>query len=83
MSVKHDDIIYIAMPLYHMTGGVLGTGQMLRFGATMVLRKKFSVSHFWEDCVQHKCTVSRPKSLGWSWENYNCNFLPWPLTTLV
>ena len=58
MGVKPDDVIYVAMPLYHMTGGVLGAGQMLRFGATMVLRKKFSVSKFWEDCVQYKCTVS-------------------------
>lgn len=24
---------------------------------TVVIRKKFSASHFWEDCVKYNCTV--------------------------
>ena len=27
-------------------------------GCTTVLRKKFSASNFWKDCIKHKCTVS-------------------------
>ena len=58
VGVRPDDIVYVALPLYHMTGGVLGAGQMLCFGATVVMRRKFSVTHFWDDCVKYKCTVS-------------------------
>ncbi len=58
MDIKPADVVYVAMPLYHMTGGVLGVGQMLCYGATIVIRRKFSVSRFWDDCINYKCTVS-------------------------
>lgn len=32
-------------------------------GMTIVIRKKFSASHFWEDCVKYNCTV-RPRGRG-------------------
>ncbi|KAM7418825.1 hypothetical protein PAMA_016109 [Pampus argenteus] len=35
----------------------MGVGQCLLFGLTVVIRRKFSASHFWDDCVKHKCTV--------------------------
>jgi acyl-CoA synthetase (AMP-forming)/AMP-acid ligase II len=61
MAVCHrltaEDIIYVSLPLYHTNACVLGVGIMVQEGATVVLRRKFSASHFWEECCQYKCTV--------------------------
>ncbi|NXR69998.1 S27A1 protein, partial [Rhadina sibilatrix] len=42
-------------------GNIMGVGQCLLHGLTVVIRKKFSASRFWDDCVKYRCTVS-PKS---------------------
>lgn len=52
-----DDIVYDPLPLYHTAGGMVGAGQVLLFGCTAVLRKKFSASAFWKEAIQHQCTV--------------------------
>lgn len=52
------DIIYDPLPLHHTAGGVLGAGQCLVMGCTVVLRKKFSASNYWKEAAAHKCTVS-------------------------
>ncbi|KAK5851625.1 hypothetical protein PBY51_023165 [Eleginops maclovinus] len=52
-----DDIIYITLPLYHMSASLLGIGGCIQLGATCVLKKKFSASQFWKDCVKHDVTV--------------------------
>ncbi|KAA8584730.1 hypothetical protein FQN60_008515 [Etheostoma spectabile] len=51
-----DDIIYITLPLYHMSASLLGIGGCIHLGATCVLKKKFSASQFWSDCVKHNVT---------------------------
>ena len=51
------DVIYDPLPLYHSAGGMVGVGQVLLFGCTAVLRKKFSASAFWTESIQHQCTV--------------------------
>ncbi|RWS08108.1 Long-chain fatty acid transport protein 1-like protein, partial [Dinothrombium tinctorium] len=56
--LSQDDIIYNCLPLYHSVGGGIGTCQSLVVGLTSVIRKKFSASRFWEDCVKHNCTVA-------------------------
>ncbi|XP_023253685.1 very long-chain acyl-CoA synthetase-like isoform X1 [Seriola lalandi dorsalis] len=56
-GAKSDDIIYITLPLYHMSASLLGIGGCIHLGATCVLKKKFSASQFWKECVQHKVTV--------------------------
>lgn len=43
------------------TGNIMGVGQCLINGLTVVVKKKFSASRFWEDCIKHNCTVSRKK----------------------
>ncbi|XP_029031173.1 long-chain fatty acid transport protein 1-like [Betta splendens] len=56
-GLRHDDIIYNCLPLYHSAGTVMGVGQCLLFGLTVVIKRKFSASRFWDDCVKHNCTV--------------------------
>lgn len=52
-----EDVVYITLPLYHTNGGVLGLGQMLFSGCTVAIRKKFSASNFWSDCIKYQCTI--------------------------
>jgi len=58
-DVRPDDVVYDPLPLYHSAGGMVGVGQVLLFGCTAVLRKKFSVSAFWTEVIQHQCTVAQ------------------------
>ncbi|NXV55772.1 S27A4 protein, partial [Molothrus ater] len=55
--MRSDDVIYDCLPLYHAAGNIVGIGQCLLQGMTVVIRKKFSASHFWEDCVKYNCTI--------------------------
>lgn len=52
-----DDVIYNTLPLYHSAGGVLVIGACLISGNTIALRRKFSASKFWDDCIETKATV--------------------------
>lgn len=56
-GLRHDDIIYCCLPLYHSAGNIMGVGQCLINGLTVVLKRKFSATSFWDDCVKHNCTV--------------------------
>lgn len=51
------DIVMCSLPIYHANGTMLGVGSAICSGATCVLRKKFSASNFWKECIQYKCTV--------------------------
>lgn len=52
-----EDKVYCALPLYHSTGGLCGVGSALLNGGTVVLRKKFSATHFWDDVADNGCTI--------------------------
>lgn len=54
---KPEDRVYITLPLYHATGGLCGVGFALQGGGAIVLRRKFSASHFWSDVREHQATV--------------------------
>uniref|UniRef100_A0A2K6V1F0 long-chain-fatty-acid--CoA ligase n=1 Tax=Saimiri boliviensis boliviensis TaxID=39432 RepID=A0A2K6V1F0_SAIBB len=55
--MRPDDIVYDCLPLYHSAGNIVGIGQCLLHGMTVVIRKKFSASRFWDDCVKYNCTI--------------------------
>ena len=50
------DRIYNVLPLYHSSGGICAVGIALTAGGSMVIRRKFSVHEFWEDCFRYKPT---------------------------
>eukprot|EP01012_Entosiphon_sulcatum_P025801 TRINITY_DN31178_c0_g1_i1.p1 TRINITY_DN31178_c0_g1~~TRINITY_DN31178_c0_g1_i1.p1 ORF type:complete len:641 (-),score=129.55 TRINITY_DN31178_c0_g1_i1:117-2018(-) len=56
-GVNEKDRVYTCLPLYHSAGGGLGIGVMLVTGCTIVLARKFSAKHFWEDCSKNKVTA--------------------------
>ena len=58
LNFSESDVIYTALPLYHTNANILGMGQMITLGCTIALRKKFSASNFWNDCIKYQCTVS-------------------------
>ncbi|KAI8602301.1 putative FAT1-long-chain fatty acid transporter [Dissophora ornata] len=51
------DRLYIALPLYHSAGAVLGMCVAWVTGATVVLARKFSTSSFWDECRSNNVTV--------------------------
>jgi fatty-acyl-CoA synthase len=52
-----DDRIYVTLPFYHATGGLCGAGAALLNGGSVVIRKHFSASHFWDDIAGENCTM--------------------------
>ncbi|XP_023934323.1 long-chain fatty acid transport protein 1 [Bicyclus anynana] len=58
-QLKSSDVLYDPLPLHHTAGGVLGAGQCLVLGLTVVLRKKFSATNYFNDVAKHGCTASQ------------------------
>ena len=56
-GAKDSDRIYVTLPLYHATGGLCGLGAALLNGGSVVLRRKFSASHFWPEIAAEGCTM--------------------------
>lgn len=51
------DVLYNCLPLYHANGLLLATSSVISAGVTMVLARKFSRSHFWQDIRQYDATA--------------------------
>ncbi|KAL4227252.1 hypothetical protein ACF0H5_012698 [Mactra antiquata] len=56
-SISSDDVVYEPLPMYHSAALMIGFGNTITSGCTMVLREKFSASHFWEDCRRYNVTI--------------------------
>lgn len=56
-GVSSDDIFYITLPLYHSAGFLMGLCAAISGGITIVLKRKFSASQFWNDCRKYNVTV--------------------------
>ncbi|KAG7468097.1 hypothetical protein MATL_G00139140 [Megalops atlanticus] len=56
-GVSPGDVIYLNLPLYHTAGFVIGFIGSIETGSTIILRRKFSASQFWDDCRKHSVTV--------------------------
>lgn len=56
-GVNTQDRVYIALPLFHSTGLIVGLFPALNVGASVVIARRFSPSHFFEEAVNTKATV--------------------------
>ncbi|KAF7698736.1 hypothetical protein HF521_003478 [Silurus meridionalis] len=56
-GICSDDVLYLYLPLYHSAGFLMGLSGAIERGITVVLRRKFSVSQFWNDCRKNNVTV--------------------------
>ncbi|XP_054744209.1 long-chain fatty acid transport protein 4 isoform X1 [Anastrepha obliqua] len=59
MGFRQEDVFYTPLPLYHTAGGIMSMGQSLLFGSTVAIRKKFSASGYFADCVKFEATVGQ------------------------
>lgn len=57
LDVQPSDRMYNCLPLFHSTGGVVAVGAMLVSGGSVVVRRNFSASRFWDDVVESGCTM--------------------------
>ena len=57
MGARASDRMYVALPLYHSSGGLLGLGATLTVGGATILKDRFSASEFWPDIVHHRATM--------------------------
>ncbi|KAI6232036.1 hypothetical protein M3Y95_00444500 [Aphelenchoides besseyi] len=58
-DIRNSDRIYITMPLYHSSAGIIGIGQTIIRGSTAIIRRNFSAQEFWKDAIKHDATVSQ------------------------
>lgn len=56
-GAKASDRIYVALPLYHATGGLCAMGAALLNGGCVVLRRRFSLTQFWDEVRAERCTM--------------------------
>ncbi|KAM3877405.1 long-chain fatty acid transport protein 2 [Diretmus argenteus] len=56
-GVTAGDVIYLNLPLYHTAGFIIGFIGAIETGSTIILKRKFSASQFWDDCRKYHVTV--------------------------
>ncbi|KAM6943053.1 long-chain fatty acid transport protein 2-like [Xenentodon cancila] len=56
-GVSSQDIFYLNLPLYHTAGFLIGFIGSIETGSTIILKRKFSASQFWDDCRKYNVTV--------------------------
>lgn len=56
LRLNKDDIMYNCLPLYHGTSLLIGFIAVVHAGAAMVIKRKLSVSAFWDDIRKYNCT---------------------------
>lgn len=56
LRITREDRMYNCLPLYHGTGLMIGLTAAFHVGASTVIRRRLSVSQFWDDIRKHECT---------------------------
>nr|XP_046248188.1 very long-chain acyl-CoA synthetase [Scatophagus argus] len=56
-GVLASDVIYLNLPLCHTAGFIIGFIGSIETGSTIILKRKFSASQFWDDCRKNNVTV--------------------------
>ncbi|MCH8502773.1 MAG: long-chain-acyl-CoA synthetase [Ectothiorhodospiraceae bacterium] len=57
MRMRHDDVLYCPLPLYHNNALTLSWGAVLGAGATLAIGRKFSASGFWDEAMNFDATA--------------------------
>ncbi|MHA1727860.1 MAG: long-chain-acyl-CoA synthetase [Promethearchaeota archaeon] len=56
IGMEHKDIIYISLPLFHSNAINVGYAAALRYGSTIAISRRFSVSRFWDEIIEFGAT---------------------------
>jgi fatty-acyl-CoA synthase len=56
VDLRRTDVHYCALPLYHSAGGAMVVSGVQAAGASLVVRRKFSASRFWDDVREYDAT---------------------------
>lgn len=56
LRINQNDRMYNCLPLYHGTGLIMGLLAAFHVGASTVIRRRLSISAFWEDIRKNNCT---------------------------
>ncbi|XP_066273630.1 long-chain fatty acid transport protein 2-like [Branchiostoma lanceolatum] len=56
-GIRSSDVVYVVTPLYHSSAFGVGLTTVIEHGATIALARKFSASHYWDDCRKHNVTL--------------------------
>ncbi|MCA9675282.1 MAG: long-chain-acyl-CoA synthetase [Myxococcales bacterium] len=57
MALRPDDVLYLALPLYHNNALTVAWSSAAASGAAIAIRRKFSVTHFWDDVRKFGATA--------------------------
>jgi fatty-acyl-CoA synthase len=57
LPARSDDVFYCCLPLYHGAAATSVTSTALTAGASIVVRRKFSVREFWNDVARHQISA--------------------------
>ncbi|MBZ0234392.1 MAG: long-chain-acyl-CoA synthetase [Deltaproteobacteria bacterium] len=56
LALTPDDVLYLSLPLYHNNALTVAWSSVACSGAALALRRKFSVTAFWDDVRRYRCT---------------------------
>lgn len=56
LRIKRTDRMYNCLPLYHGTGLILGLATAFTVGASTVIKRRLSITSFWDDIRRNNCT---------------------------
>ena len=57
LALTETDVLYLALPLYHNNALTVAWASATAGGAALALRRKFSVTHFWDDVRKFRATA--------------------------
>ena len=57
LAMEPEDVLYCTLPLYHGTALLVCWGSVMAGGSAIALRRKFSVSAFWDDVRYYHATT--------------------------
>jgi citronellyl-CoA synthetase len=68
LNLMPDDTMYVPLPFFHTNALALSWPTVFSRGSALAVRRRFSVSHFWEDVREYKATA-------WCYVGELCRYL--------